>query len=116
MTDYVFRDGVSGMMRHATGGPNANFPWIGHPRERTNTFPVQPRFALADAAWADDLASFQALVNANEFVKAMNFVRDGGFRIATTDVPEEHRTAFIARARMELGVAHREILAGPGWS
>jgi hypothetical protein len=115
MTDYVFRNGVSGMMRHATGGPNANYPWIGHPRERTTAFPRQPRFALGDAAWADDLATFQALVNANEFMKAIDFLRNSGFRIVTTDVPEAHRTAFIARTRMEIGAAHRGILAGDGW-
>lgn len=120
MTDYEYKSGNSGMFRHSGGGAGARnpFPWIGHPRERESTYPIQPRFALADAAWADDLAAFQALVTADQFDRAMSFVRDGGFKIATTDVPDDPegtRTAFVARVRAQWPSTQRDCLAGSGW-
>lgn len=115
MTDYVSRNGL---IRHAA---SKNFPWIGHPRDRLVTFPQQPRFAISGEAWAADLATFQALASANSFGRATDFVRNNGFRIATTDVPEPVRDAFIAWVGQNLGpiqraVAASEILTGPGWS
>jgi hypothetical protein len=118
MTDYVFRNGTSGLLRHAA---SRDCPWIGHPRDRAVSFPQQPRFALSGEPWAADRAKFEELASASNFERACDFVRNSGFKIATTDVPEPVRDAFIAWAGQNLGpiqrtVAASEILMGPGWS
>jgi hypothetical protein len=123
MTDYVFQSGSAGKMRHASGGSGAKnpYPWIGHPRERASARPEQPRFALSGAAWAEDLATFQGLVTASAFGKAVTFITNNGFKIEATDVPEASRAAFIGWTRANLGdrsrtLAASEILSGEGWS
>ena len=117
MTDYSYQSGSSGLMHHTSGGPEASrhWPWIGHPRDREGAFPVQPRFALADAAWAADLAAFEALANASEFERAMRFVKANGFRIATTDIPSGVRTAFIAWVASNWPSVDSDCRSGSGW-
>src|SRR5688572_20769197 len=112
MTDYVFRDGVSGTMRHALG---KDFPWIGHPRDRASQFPHQPRFAISGEAWAEDLAEFQALVSANDFRGAHQFADRNGFRVALDDVPEAMRAAFKTWMLVNVASHQRDILGGDGW-
>lgn len=118
MTDYIYENGTSGSMRHASGGLGARngYPWIGHPRERRSALPHQPRFALSGPAWSEDQATFQAHVAANNFDRAMTFIVEGGFTIQPADIPEPHRAQFVAWVRGNANVAARDCLAGAGWS
>jgi hypothetical protein len=112
MTDYVFRNGVSGMMRHELA---RGAPWIGHPRDRDSQFPHQPRFAISGEAWAEDLATFQALVSANDFAGAYRFADRNGFRVTLDDVPEGLRDAFKTWVQVNVARHQREIIGGDGW-
>ena len=118
MADFETQNGLV----RSTRGPNQNWPFIAHPRDRAlrqtpNT--TQPRFLLDVADWPAEHAVFQTMLGdsskppSRRFADARAWMSGQGFyAVPTTIVDTDVRTAFTSWVRTNVSKYDTDDLQG----